>query len=969
MKKERRSPARRFASVASVPLALSLALVVIAFVGCPRDTTPPGVPTGLTAVSGDAQVELDWTNPADGDFAGVHVRRSTTAFPSAVTAGDSVYQGVGQSVLDFGLENGTTYYYSVFAYDEAGNHSTAAQATGLPTAASAMEDVLGSFSWLDAFVLEMKQEVLDEEDKGALTDKLSESEMKYRSGDDCGAATDLLDFLDLAQGFRAEGMKNASKQAGLERAEAMEEAYNLARMIRYDMLAGLPTKSQCPGQERVGMVAEATPEEEDNTKVLALASLGEPRVVTVEGDGEKFTELEVPGADTDAGMPGEPAVPILRRIIAVPMGAEIQLDVQSEDAETIYLNLAPTQEQPLDEDEDPGNPPDPATFGNRPFLKNEDVYATDALMPPDPLGLTFLGNMREVRMYLLEVACGQYNPATDALTLFKNVSVDVRFVGGSGHFLTEASSHSFESNPKIYEGAVLNKASVFENIGEVTLQPTLIGEELMILTHPDFKAAADTLAAWKREKGIVTNVFECGTGSGIAGRTTNTGIDAFIKNRYDTAAVRPSYVLLLGDAEYIPPFYQSGAGTDWPYAILGAVGVDKVPDLAIGRIPVDTLTQANTVVTKIIAYEKTPPGSTVFYSNASIAAQFQCCRTDVAQVGTAQRTFAEVGEFSRNTMVAAGKTVQRIYEKTVAGDYFGDSTPRRWYDGTLIPAAIGPGSGFTWNGSTADITNAFNAGRFLIIHRDHGWEGGWSHPEFDWADADALTNGSLQPVVFSVNCASGFFDNETAGGAYGTTFNGVYFCERLLRKANGGSVGILCDSRNSPSWPNTALLKGFMDAIWPNALPAFGPATSQRRLGDILNHGKLYMMSQIGVGGSGVYSGDAEYNQLLWHVFGDPTMEIWTSNPNLYVLPSLVAAYRYLPREGLFEVDYATDGATITVFQQSAASADLIPIARGEVKDGTASMKYLNAPNAQLPLLFSASKEDAVATELEPPEQ
>ena len=42
------------------------------------------------------------------------------------------------------------------------------------------------------------------------------------------------------------------------------------------------------------------------------------------------------------------------------------------------------------------------------------------------------------------------------------------------------------------------------------------------------------------------------------------------------------------------------------------------------------------------------------------------------------------------------------------------------FSGTVQLYDLAPGSGFGWNGNTNDIVNAFNNGRFLITHRDHG---------------------------------------------------------------------------------------------------------------------------------------------------------------------------------------------------------------------------------------------------------
>jgi hypothetical protein len=81
-----------------------------------------------------------------------------------------------------------------------------------------------------------------------------------------------------------------------------------------------------------------------------------------------------------------------------------------------------------------------------------------------------------------------------------------------------------------------------------------------------------------------------------------------------------SAVLLFGDAEVIPPHqgmnyrgeadptglwnYVLTVGTDFPYAAIR--GEDDEPDVAIGRLSVDTTEEAAAIVDKIIAYEDRP---------------------------------------------------------------------------------------------------------------------------------------------------------------------------------------------------------------------------------------------------------------------------------------------------------------------------------------------------------------------------
>lgn len=96
------------------------------------DSTPPGSATAFTATSGDTEIALAWTNPADADFAGVIILRKTGAYPANSSDGTVVYTGTGTSALDGALTNGTQYYYGIYAFDLAGNKATTAQATATP---------------------------------------------------------------------------------------------------------------------------------------------------------------------------------------------------------------------------------------------------------------------------------------------------------------------------------------------------------------------------------------------------------------------------------------------------------------------------------------------------------------------------------------------------------------------------------------------------------------------------------------------------------------------------------------------------------------------------------------------------------------------------------------------------------------------------------------------------------------------
>jgi len=823
------------------------------------------------------------------------------------------------------------------------------------TAYSSVEDEIAkAFDELEGHVAKLPKTILTAAQRGGLVAKIKESKGAFAGGDVCGGAKTLEAFADEAQSLRQDA-----------RSAVAEDLRNRAWSLRQDILSVAPRGKTCEGSERFNREPVVKIGESDNRHLQGSVSFGEPKMWSVAAEGELFTELELPGIQPGVGEPGMPGVPVIYRLVAVPQGAKALVNFKVGRARTFKLNLYPFQPQAPDSMQKGDELKPPADrFPEPKFTKNKEAYASDALYPRAIATATPAGKSRDLQMIQLAIAAGQYDAKGQELTLFESVEFEVTFEGGKGGFITRSSLNPFEVTTAIYNNLVLNHVAVNRYILPDLREIICGGEEFLILTHPDFREAADRLAEWKRDKGITTTVINVNDGVG-GGPDTKEGIDAFIEGRWNWCGVRPSYVLLMGDAEFIEPFYAdtSGSattGTDYPYALLSGDG-DDVPDFALGRIPVDTLAQANTVVDKIVNYESNPPSQASFYQNVGIASQFQCCRSG-GQQGRDQRSFIETSELVRDELINRGYSADRIYTETVDAAYTGDSTPRRFYNGALLPAALGAGSGFPWDGDTNDIVNAWNAGRFLFLHRDHGWEDGWGNPSFTTTNViNDLSNGDLLPVVFSVNCASGLFDNETANGDYGTVVNRAYFAERLLRKADGGAVGILGDTRNSPTWANSALTRGFFDAVWPNTVADFGNNTRKRRLGDILNHGKLYLMTQVGVAGTTVApTQDNLTSELyMWHVLGDPTLQMWTARPLRKLFPTFAAEW---VNSLTLKVKYAAENATITAFQET--KDGVVHIGRAEVIKGEAIMPLVQRPVARTPIQLVANLEDNLSLKL-----
>ncbi len=113
------------------------------------DNLSPGNITASTATAGNAQVALNWTNPADVDLSSIVVlRRPTSAVADTPAEGATYVVGntigtatvacvvasPGTSCTDTGLTNGTAYHYRIFTRDSSGNYSaTGVVPSGSPT--------------------------------------------------------------------------------------------------------------------------------------------------------------------------------------------------------------------------------------------------------------------------------------------------------------------------------------------------------------------------------------------------------------------------------------------------------------------------------------------------------------------------------------------------------------------------------------------------------------------------------------------------------------------------------------------------------------------------------------------------------------------------------------------------------------------------------------------------------------------
>ncbi|MCP4213942.1 MAG: hypothetical protein GY765_04755, partial [bacterium] len=569
---------------------------------------------------------------------------------------------------------------------------------------------------------------------------------------------------------------------------------------------------------------------------------------------------------------GSPNLPTVRQYIYIPAGKQARLVVTPGAPVTLdNYRVFPVQ------------PPHPDVVNEdgytNEFFIDEAVYGSNRTYPSQMAFLDAGKMVRGHQVAMLHICPFQFNPAQKTLQVYPNIAVSIVFEGDESQVDQRLQTREFD---KFITGFVLNPKAL-SPYKQVKTENIEAGSDMIIITTPGLVTAADSLKAHKDGLGISTAVVTTDTTG-----TTNTEIKSYIQDAFDTWSPAPTYVILLGDAEHIPTFYESThpyhnhlSGTDLYYSTLS--GSDYEPDIFLGRMSVNDLSEATIVINKIITYETSPPTNATFYANALMAAYYQ----DYNGNGYADRRFAQTSEEVRDFFLNQGYNAQRVYTASgsVTPTYYNNGS---YSSGEPIPEELLRSNGFAWDGNHTDISNKINDGIFFLLHRDHGGDRnygnshtGWGDPEYNETHIAALSNGNLLPVVLSMNCLTGWFDAETDSV---TSRNYESFCELFLRQSTGGAVGVIGASRVSYSGYNDYLAKGMIDSIWPDFLSTVpNNSGASSRLGPILNHGKVAM--------SLLWSSSGTYHELeyeIFHVLGDPSLEMLTRQANTQGTQSVV---------------------------------------------------------------------------------
>ncbi|MBL7134994.1 MAG: carboxypeptidase regulatory-like domain-containing protein [Candidatus Marinimicrobia bacterium] len=421
-----------------------------------------------------------------------------------------------------------------------------------------------------------------------------------------------------------------------------------------------------------------------------------------------FTEIIIPKAHY-IGNIGTPKLPALKKLIEIPFGAKVSINVKSYSTIEYKLSNCGINNPLL-----PVQPSLPKNIDPRSvdFVYDIDSYTVDEFRQYEIATVEELGVLRGVRFARVVVAPVRYNPVKGVIKVYNNIEVEINF-SGSDIDLTEyikASTYSpyFEA---IYRKIINYKEREhgYPDHPDLTKYPV----KYLIVADRMFESQLEPFIEWKSQKGFTVIV----TYTDVIG-TSYSNIQTWIHNQYNSgtpADPAPSFVLFVGDTPQIPAETGSSSGkaTDLYYC---SVDGDYFPEMYYGRFSATTADQLQPQVDRTLYYEKYQFSDPSFLDNVTLIAGVDPYWNP--NVGQPTVLYGTENYFN----VLHGFNDVHVYLDSYSGCY-----------------------------------ETINDGISLINYTAHGSQTSWGNPGMSQSDVNALTNDGKYPLAIGNCCLSGDF--------------------------------------------------------------------------------------------------------------------------------------------------------------------------------------------------------------------
>jgi len=477
-----------------------------------------------------------------------------------------------------------------------------------------------------------------------------------------------------------------------------------------------------------------------------VGSVAYMNIVTSQGN---FTELAIEGY-ANTNRTGLPKLPLLRKIIRVPLEAKIMVRVTGQTSNTVSLAGNGITNPILPRQESVSKSENPALV---PFVINNSFYNGTEWTDDPTVKIEEIGMMRGARLVALDFTPVQYNPASAELRIITSATVDVSFPSADWAATDDIYNRYFSP---VFETSLAQTVFNYQT-PRVSLDRYPLG--MIIITPASYVSTLQPFIDWKRQQGYNVTVAT----TDVTG-TTTTAIKTYLQNIWNAATTTnpaPSYLLIVGDTPQVPAWNGSTSGghiTDLNYVRLQ--GTDYVPEMYFGRFSAINTSQVQSYVDKSMQYEMYSMPDPSYLSHSVL-------------IAGADANYAPT---YGNGQINYGKN-----------NYFGESTSPSWtpygpYNIRnhmyLYPASAS---------SDSQILSDMSNGLGFINYTAHGSETTWSDPTVTISNINAMTNANKYFVAIGNCCLTNAFNTSECFG------------EAFTRAANKGAVAYV-GGTNSTYW-------------------------------------------------------------------------------------------------------------------------------------------------------------------------
>ncbi|MFA5466172.1 MAG: C25 family cysteine peptidase, partial [Candidatus Cloacimonadales bacterium] len=341
-----------------------------------------------------------------------------------------------------------------------------------------------------------------------------------------------------------------------------------------------------------------------NGKTEIRFSLPDYSLNTITKESESFSRFDIRGTEMTTSE-GLPELPIFGITIAVPNNSNVKLISETATKKEYLDNVLI---YPSQDDEDM----------QKSFAYNTRFYQDNTQYPEQSTIVSDISVIRDYAFVNVNVLPFVYNAKNKQLEVNKEIKIVIEHNSST-------SDNQYLINPKISRAFEPIYRAMFANYDQIrSSYPQYQKPTLLILyptnDQPLYLTELNKIINWKTQKGFNVKVA---TGTEIG--TTTTSIKNYIQNAYDTWEDKPEYIMLIGDASAgagftLPTWTNTasyGAG-DYPYTWLAGGSNDVFGDAIIGRLSIASIDNFQTMVSKIMNYERAPTSEGTEWMNKNL---------------------------------------------------------------------------------------------------------------------------------------------------------------------------------------------------------------------------------------------------------------------------------------------------------------------------------------------------------------